>query len=60
MLMLVFIMTGPLVKKNLTMFNFSVYIKAFGFLGGQEVFEEKVGNLGLWDGKHSALPIGLR
>ena len=62
MLTLAFIMTDPPVRNNLTifiMFNFSVYIKAFGFLGGQEVFEEKVGNLGLWDRKHSALPIGL-
>ena len=36
-----------------------LYLKAYGFLGGQEVFEEEVGNLGLWDRKHSVLPIGL-
>jgi hypothetical protein len=62
MLTLVFIMTGPPVGNNLTiciMSDFSVYIKAFGFLGGEEVFEEKVGNLGLWDRKHSALPVRL-
>ena len=41
------------------MSNFSVYISAFGFLGGQEVFEEQVGNLGLWDRKYSTLPVGL-
>ena len=37
------------------MSNLSLYLKAFGFLGGQEVFDEKIGNLGLWDRKHSSL-----
>jgi hypothetical protein len=58
MLTLVFIMTGPPVRNHLTiciMSNISVYTKAFGFLGGQQVFEEKVGNLGLWDRKLSGL-----
>jgi hypothetical protein len=32
-----------------------IYSTAFGFLGGQEVFEQQVGNLGLWDRKRSAL-----
>jgi len=54
------IMTGSLVRNNSTIclllcLILSTYLKAFGFLGGKEVFEEQVGNLGLWDRKHSSL-----
>jgi len=55
---LVYIMTGSLVRNNLIFalcLIRPIYTKAFGFLGGQKVFEQKVGNLGLWDRKHFSL-----
>jgi len=57
---MIYIMTGSLVRNNSTesyalCLILSTYLKAFGFLGGKEVFEEEVGNLGLWDRKHSSL-----
>ncbi|KIM40906.1 hypothetical protein M413DRAFT_155653 [Hebeloma cylindrosporum] len=49
------IMGARIVKRSVALGTPVIYVamnyrsSAFGFLGGQQVFEEKVGNLGLWD-----------